>query len=136
MAATRAVPFRSARILLLSALFTISTLIISPNTAIAGEADVLDAKVHALGNGQYRIDVTVEHSDDGWDHYANRWDVLGPDAQLLGERILAHPHDNEQPFTRSLRISIPDDISVITIRANDSVHGLGGATIKLKIPQP
>ncbi len=127
--------FRNVRWLVLSATFFLSAVIISLNYAIAGEADVLDAEVRALGNGQYRIDVTVEHADDGWDHYANRWDVLGPDGQVLGERVLLHPHDNEQPFTRSLTLAIPDDVASVTLRANDSVHGLGGATITVEIPR-
>ena len=50
--------------------------------AEAGEADVLDVKVEALGNGKFRFDVTVEHHDDGWDHYANAWQVIGPDGGI------------------------------------------------------
>ena len=127
--------YRHTRRAVLCATLFFSALIISLNYATAGEADVLDAKVRALGNGQFRIDVTVEHADDGWHHYANRWDVLGPDGQLIGERVLLHPHDNEQPFTRSLTLAIPDDVSAVTLQANDSVHGLGGATITLEIPR-
>ena len=45
-------------------------------------------------------DVTVRTNDDaGWDHYADKWIVEGPDGAVYGERVLAHPHENEQPFT-------------------------------------
>ncbi|MFK7996628.1 MAG: hypothetical protein AB8B87_21000 [Granulosicoccus sp.] len=105
-------------------------------TAYAGEADVVGGSITALGDGRYRIDATVEHSDTGWDHYANRWDVLSPDGTVLGVRELAHPHVNEQPFTRSLTLSIPAGIDSIILQANDSIHGLGGKTFELQIPRP
>ncbi len=70
-------------------------------TADAGEADVVAATATKTGENTYRFDVTVAHDDTGWDHYANVWQVIGPDGAIIGERILAHPHVNEQPFTRS-----------------------------------
>lgn len=102
--------------------------------AEAGEADVVDVRIEAMGEGRYRIDTTVLHADAGWDHYANRWDVLAPDGTVLGSRVLAHPHDNEQPFTRSLTLQIPKGITEVTIRANDSVHELGGKEISVAVP--
>ena len=92
----------------------------------AGEADVIDVEIISLGGDKYRINATVKHADAGWDHYANRWDVLAPDGTVLGSRELLHPHDNEQPFTRSLTLNIPASIDKVTIQAHDSVHGLGG----------
>jgi hypothetical protein len=82
----------------------------------------------------YRVSATVQHADTGWDHYANRWDVLDPEGNVIGVRELAHPHENEQPFTRSLTLDIPAGTQFITLRANDSVHGLGGLTFKLDLP--
>lgn len=105
-------------------------------TAYAGEADVIDGSITALGNGRYQIEATVKHADTGWDHYANRWDVLGPDGTVLGVRELAHPHENEQPFTRSLTLEIPSGITSVTLQANDSVHGLGGMIFELLVPAP
>lgn len=96
-------------------------------TALAGEADVVAAEASGSAGGAWRFDVTVRHADEGWDHYADLWQVLAPDGTVLGERVLAHPHVDEQPFTRSLgNVAIDDDIGVVTIRARDSVHGFGG----------
>lgn len=103
--------------------------------AMAGEADVVDVNVTKTGPGVYRFDVTVRHDDTGWDHYADRWDVIGPGGSVLGERVLLHPHVDEQPFTRSLRgVKIPDGVDEVRIRAHDSVHGLGGAEITVALP--
>ena len=74
----------------------------SPGAAVAGEADVMKVAVTETAPGTFRFDVSVRHDDEGWDHYANLWQVVGPDDSVLGERILLHPHDTEQPFTRSL----------------------------------
>lgn len=102
----------------------------------AGEADVVGAKATKTGNDTYRFDVTVAHQDTGWDHYANVWQVIGPDGAILGERVLAHPHVNEQPFTRSLSgVTIPADVKGVTLRAGDLVHAFGGAEVYLELPE-
>ena len=71
------------------------------NAAFAGQADVLKVDVKGTGPNTYRFSVTVRHNDQGWDHYADKWDVVAPDGTILATRILHHPHDKEQPFTRS-----------------------------------
>lgn len=109
-------------------------IVFSPAAALAGEADVVDVRATKSG-GSYRFDVTVRHADEGWDHYANAWDVVGPDGTVLGTRVLAHPHDTEQPFTRSLGgVKIPAGVDEVTIRAHDSVHKYGGREFTVKLP--
>ena len=103
--------------------------------AYAGEADVIEVNVrHTTGNS-YNFDVTVRHADEGWQHYADKWDVVAPDGSVLGTRTLYHPHVNEQPFTRGLSgVKIPDNVRAVTLRAHDSVHGYGGKTIAVDVP--
>ena len=106
-----------------------------PLVSYGGEADVVAAKVTKTGDNTYRFDVTVAHEDTGWDHYANVWQVIGPDGAILGERVLAHPHVTEQPFTRSLSgVKIPEGIEGVTLRAGDLVHAFGGAELYLELP--
>ena len=82
------------------------------------------------------ISVTVRHADTGWDHYADAWEVVGPDGTVYGKRVLYHPHVNEQPFTRSLDgVKIPENVGSVTVRAHDSVHGLGGTETTVKVPR-
>jgi len=101
----------------------------------AEEADVVGVEVTSEGNGSYRFDVTVAHGDEGWDHYADAWDVVAPDGTVLGTRVLAHPHENEQPFTRSLGgVAVPEGITEVTLRAKDSVHDYGGVEMTVKLP--
>ena len=109
---------------------------IAPITAVANEVDVVDVKVQKSGAGVYRFNVTLRHGDTGWKHYTNAWDVVAPDGKVLGTRVLAHPHVNEQPFTRSLSgVKIPMKIKTVTIRAYDLVHKYGGKTMQVKLPE-
>jgi hypothetical protein len=102
----------------------------------AGEADIVDVLVTRTGDGSYRFDVTVRHADSGWDHYADAWEVVAPDGTVLGTRTLLHPHENEQPFTRSLSgVAIPAGVANVTVRAHDSVDGYGGAEMTVALPE-
>lgn len=112
---------------------------LAPVPADAGKADVIAADVALetrMGDKAfYRFSVTVRHDDEGWDHYADAFEVVGPDGVVLGTRVLVHPHENEQPFTRSLgAVGVPEGVSEVTIRARDSVHGLGGKTLTVTLP--
>jgi len=103
--------------------------------ALAGEADVLDVSVSCGINSICRFDVTVKHDDEGWKHYANRWEILSPDGEVLATRVLAHPHANEQPFTRSLgNVKIPSDLSAVVVRAHDLQHEYGGKEFAVELP--
>jgi hypothetical protein len=104
-----------------------------PLSAMAGEADVIDAEATRAGGDNWRISATIRHADTGWDHYANGFEVVGPDGIVLGTRVLYHPHVEEQPFTRSHTLTIPAGITTVTIRATDSVHGTGGAEVTLTL---
>ena len=104
--------------------------------AEAGEADVLAAKATHDGDGVWSFTVTVKHADEGWDHYSNRFEVVGPGGKVLGVRTLFHPHETEQPFTRSLGgVVVPDDVKSVIIRAGDSVHELGGKELEVVLPR-
>ena len=94
-------------------------------------AQVVGVKASKEPGGTRRFDVTVRHSDRGWDHYANRWEVIDPDdATMYGERVLLHPHDDEQPFTRSQTgIEIPDGVKPVLVRPRCTKHGYSGKAI-------
>jgi len=103
----------------------------------AGEADVLQVVARRDDGGTFSFDVTVRHADTGWKHYADKWEVLSPDGKIiLGVRTLLHPHEDEQPFTRSLSgVGVPADIHEVVVRARDSVHGFGGREQRVELPR-
>lgn len=103
--------------------------------AHGGEVDIVNAEASLGKNGLYRFAVTLRHADNGWDHYADRWDVLDPEGNVLGSRVLLHPHVAEQPFTRSLAgVDIPEDLKTVAIRAHDKQHGDSPKLFTVKLP--
>lgn len=92
------------------------------HTTYAGEVEIVKVEVSCATD--CRFSVTLRHDDQGWEHYANQWDVMTLEGKLLKSRVLVHPHVNEQPFTRSLSgVSIPEGTKAVKIRAKDLIHG-------------
>jgi hypothetical protein len=116
------------------ALLTI--LLLAAQGALAGEADVVDVKVRRNSGGTYDFDVTVKSVDKGWNHYADAFEVLAPDGRVLGRRVLFHPHETEQPFTRDLYgVTIPAGVTRVTVRARHKPEGYGGETMSVPLPR-
>ncbi len=105
--------------------------------AISANADVEFVRAVQAADGSWTFHVTVRHPDTGWEDYADGWDVVTPDGIVLKQnaadpftRLLLHPHDNEQPFTRSQSgIIIPETLTQVTVRAHDLVDGYGGREV-------
>jgi len=102
--------------------------------SIASDVEIVD--VQASKNGAtWRFDVTLRHADTGWEHYADAWEILAPDSTSLGMRVLVHPHETEQPFTRSLSgVAVPEGIPLVIIRARDNVDGWTEKTFEYLLP--
>lgn len=93
------------------------------SAAAADPPQIIDAKAMQHSNG-WRLDVTLAHADTGWEDYADGWRVELENGEVLGTRILSHPHVTEQPFTRSLSgVDIPKTVDTIFIRARDLIGG-------------
>ncbi len=63
-------------------------------------ADVTYVKVNKVGNF-YSFYVTIHSNETGCSQFANWWEVLDANGNLLYRRILVHSHPSEQPFTRA-----------------------------------
>ena len=124
------VPFLSV----INALFISAVIGAAGITSVtAGEADVLKVKAKCKDSkksqNKCRFSVRVRHKDKGWNHYADRWEILSLDGEILATRVLAHPHVDEQPFTRSMTVEIPPEHKSVIVRAHDSEHGYGGKEV-------
>ncbi|WP_420415424.1 hypothetical protein [Roseibium sp.] len=122
----------------LSALIALTLIgtIAALSNARAGDVKIVKAEASQAADKTWRFEVTLLHDDTGWDHYADLWEVYAPDGTLLGKRVLAHPHVNEQPFTRSLSgVEVPDGTHQVIIKARDSVHGVSPQEFELKLPR-
>lgn len=107
----------------------------------AGASAAYDECAHVVGGevtwqGETAtVSATVSSADTGWDKYADAWEVRTTDGTVLGVRELAHPHENEQPFTRSLTgVDIPAGSTEVELAARDSVAGWCGDTLVVPVP--
>ena len=68
--------------------------------ASTSTAGVLEVEATGEANN-YTFAVTVKSPDTGCDRYADWWEVITPEGELLYRRVLLHSHVDEQPFTRT-----------------------------------
>ena len=110
----------------------------------SGNADVEYVRAVEAADGSWTFHVTVRHPDAGWDDYADGWDVVTPDGMILKPdpdspftRLLLHPHEDEQPFTRSQSgIVIPEGVDQVRVRAHDLVDEFGGREVLVDLTSP
>ena len=111
-----------------------STSVTAATTGDGLYPDVVDAVAEST-DGEWRFDVTLSSPYDTPERYADAWRIVGPDGAVFGVRELAHDHQNEQPFTRSLSgVEIPVGVTTVTIEGRDQLNGWGGATLTLDLP--
>lgn len=92
-------------------------------------ADITEVNVTGNPNS-YTFAVTITSPDTGCDQYANWWEVISLDGQLIYRRVLGHSHINEQPFTRTGGpVNISANLEVM-VRAWMHPTGYGGKIYK------
>jgi hypothetical protein len=97
--------------------------------------EVVAVEMTETAPGVFTVNTTVRSVDIEGVSYADAWEVRNPDGEVYGERILTHPHANEQPFTRSLSgVAIPRDVVSVTVAARDSVRGFCGVPLTVDVP--
>ncbi len=85
-------------------------------------------------DGAWTVDVTITYPDTGWEDYADGWHIETSDGEILGTRILLHPHVGEQPFTRGLSdVVIPDDATEILVRSHNLISGYAPEVVTVSI---
>ena len=94
-----------------------------------GPSDLADVTaVSVTGEGPYRFSVTIASRETGCDRYADWWEVVSMEGELLFRLVLGHSHVTEQPFTRTGGpVEIAADMRVV-VRAhlNEGGNGLFG----------
>jgi len=101
-----------------------------PSSAWADDVSILGAKFRGGAQERWNVSVTLRHADTGWEHYADAWRVISKDGAVFGTRTLLHPHETEQPFTRSLSgVDIPKAVTGGFYRSALQSPWLGESTL-------
>lgn len=99
-------------------------------------AQVKQVSAVQSSDGSWCVHTAVRHNDEGWEHYADGWQVADLEGNVLGTRPLAHPHENEQPFTRSqCNIAIPSELTKVVVSAKCNKHGFGGQSVVVDLTE-
>ena len=80
--------------------------------------------------GDYGFHVTVSSPDTGCVRYADWWEILRSNGDLVYRRVLRHSHVNEQPFARSGGPVPLQRDDVVWIRAHMHPDGYGGKALR------
>lgn len=79
---------------------------------------------------EYSFSVTVLSPDLGCQQYADWWEIIDTDGNLLFRRILAHSHVNEQPFSRSGGPVTISETTEVYIRAHMNTTSYGSKVFR------
>ena len=106
-----------------------STHTATPPATLGELADVLSVSVSGDA-GSYTFSVQVSSPDEGCNRYADWWEVLSEDGELVYRRVLLHSHVGEQPFTRSGGpVAVAGD-DIVIVRAHMNSGGYGGSAMQ------
>ena len=101
---------------------------VSPAAPENRRADVQAVQVSGEP-GAYSFSVTIKSPDSGCGLYADWWEVVSLEGELLYRRVLLHSHVNEQPFTRSGGPVPVDAGQTVWVRAHMRPGGYGGQAL-------
>ncbi len=104
------------------------------NTIPASQAAVVSISVSGEP-GTYNFSVTVSSPDEGCIQYADWWEIVSQDGELIYRRILLHSHVDEQPFTRSGGPVPIEADTIVLVRAHMQPGGYGGLAMKGSLEQ-
>lgn len=115
-------------------ILAILLILVAFNPAHADDVKILAAYFSNTGENKWSVDITLKHGDTGWDHYADNWRVVDSEGNIVGDRVLYHPHVDEQPFTRGLNnMRIPESVRIVYVEAHDKVHGWTSNRLKVDL---
>jgi hypothetical protein len=101
----------------------------APAVSLPDRANIVS--VSASGEpGAYQFSVEISSPDEGCNQYADWWEVIDTEGNLIYRRILQHSHVNEQPFVRSGGPVAIEEDTIVWIRTHMNPEGYGGIVYK------
>lgn len=106
----------------------------SDDNQSVSEAAVTEVTVSGQPSA-YQFSVTVNSPDTGCDQYADWWEVVSEEGELIYRRVLLHSHVDEQPFTRSGGAVVVEDDETVWVRVHMNHTGYSIQAMKGTVNQ-
>ncbi len=84
---------------------------------------------------RFDFDVNLSSPYDTPQRYADSFKVMDTEGKQLGERLMLHDHQTEQPFTRDcMALQFPLVYAWGWRKGREQKHGCGGKTMQVTLP--
>lgn len=104
--------------------------------ALAGKPVPIGAKVVYLGQDRYQFEANIVHRDDTWQHFVDRWEVIGKGGKVIATDYFYYPRIGENIVWHVLRgIRVAPGTTYVIYRLHDSKDGYGRDML-VRMPTP
>lgn len=94
--------------------------------AHADRPTAIGARVIMVGEDRYQFEVNIAHVDDSWEHFVDRWEVVGKGGKILATDRLYYPRIGENIVWRFLKgIKVDPGTEWVVYRLHDLKDGYG-----------
>ena len=100
--------------------------IFAAQNVLADKPIAYKARVMKLSDERYQFEINIVHEDNGWDHFVNRWEIVGNGGKVLATDVLHYPRIGEGIVWRVLTgVKVDADTEYVIYRLHDLKHGYG-----------
>lgn len=93
---------------------------------LADKPRALTARVIDLGGHRYQFEVNIVHKDDSWEHFVDRWEVVGKGGAVIATDYMYYPRIDENIVWRVLRgVKVESGTEYVIYRLHDRKDGYG-----------
>ena len=94
--------------------------------ALANMPKAIGAKVVRMGDDRYQFEVNIAHEDDSWEHFVDRWEVIGKGGKILASYYMYYPRIGEGIVWKELRgIKVDPGTKYVIYRLHAKGDGYG-----------
>jgi hypothetical protein len=103
-----------------------AVVLLAGGAAHADKPVAINARVSLVGENRYQFEVNIVHEDDSWDHFVDRWEVIGNGGKVIATDNLFYPRIGQDFVYRVLRgVKVEAGTEFVTYRLHDVRHGFG-----------
>lgn len=108
------------------ALLSVLAVLSAAGPGFADKPKAIGARVIDLGEDRYQFEVNIAHEDDSWEHFVDRWEIVGKGGAVLATDYMYYPRIDENIVWRALRgVKVDPGTEYVIFRLHDIRDGYG-----------